>query len=101
MYVFWKYYDFNVLFIGLTKNLILNTKCQLKFLLSFHFEKRKGRARMSSSLFDMKQHLVFSIKFDLSNEKNKKFWIKKDNKTLTTLVSTNIILSPSFLHEVI
>ena len=77
MYVFWKYCDFNVLFIGLTKN------CHF---ISFRKEKRQG-------------------KNVLSNEKNKKFWIKKDNKTLTTLVSTNIILSPSqksaFFKEVI
>ena len=41
-----------------TNNLILNTKCQPKFLLSFYLEKRRGKA-----LFEMKQKQKFQLTF--------------------------------------
>ena len=35
----------------MTKNLILNTKCQPKFLLLFHFKKRRGKAENFTARF--------------------------------------------------
>ena len=64
---------------SVTKNQILNIKCQQRFLLSFQFEKRQGSFQIDTKAkAKFIKHLVFNIWLlvnDLSNELNIHFRI--------------------------